>query len=126
MKDLGLVAVVVVIFLVTLFMPNSAFGYEDQDVSWALTEASNRWGVPRSFLRCLAGFETGWTFDPYSVGDQGHSFGLFQLYDRGLLPVFHSWGYTDPFSPYQSSMFAAEYISLHGAGAWSPVKMGLC
>src|SRR5206468_1915047 len=38
------------------------------------------------FIRTVAatiGQETGFSFDPTTIGDQGHSVGLFQLHDQG-------------------------------------------
>jgi hypothetical protein len=104
----------------------AAGGWTDADVSAALTQASSRYGVSRGLLRCIAAWETGFTFDPYTVGDGGLSLGEFQLYRYGLLPTFYAEGWTDPFDPYESAAFTASWIARHGAGAWSPVRLGYC
>lgn len=104
-------------------------GWSDAQVSEALTLASNRHGVSRGLLRCIAFYETGGTFDPSVVGDNGESWGLYQLHRRGLRPTFYAWGYDDAFNPYEAADFTAAYIAEYGrAGArhWSPVKRGLC
>lgn len=106
-----------------------AGAWSDEDVSTALTQASNRHGVSRSLLRYIAYYETGGTFDPSVVGDSGNSWGLFQLHRRGLRPDFVALGYDDAFDPYQAADFTAYYIATYGqwgARMWSPVKRGLC
>lgn len=92
-------------------------GWTDADVSAALTQASQKTGVSRSLLRCLSWYESEW--HPYAVGRRGE-LGLFQLLPRrGLLPDFYAAGYTNPFNPYQSSLFAAEMIDAGYGYFWS-------
>ena len=103
-----------------------AYVYTERDVGRALTEAAQRHGVSRAFLRCIAFYETGGTFDPYAIGDDGRSHGAFQLYEHGLLPTFYAWGYTTPYSPYQAADFVAAWGKRNGWQAWTPVRWGLC
>lgn len=92
--------------------------YTAEDTLAAIDEASVEIGVSRAWLTRVVSCETGGTFNPYSVGRQGE-LGPTQLHPRGLLPKFFSWGYTDPFSPYQSVRFLAQEFSYGRAGAWS-------
>lgn len=110
--------------LLGALLVDHSHAWEDADVSRALTLAAERHGVSRWYLRCISWHEARW--DPYAVGDEGQSFGLFQLFKGGLLPNFYARGYRDPFNPYQSADFAASWIRHHGAGAWSVVRVGLC
>ena len=38
--------------------------------------------------------------------------------DAGLLEVFYSWGYTDPYDVGQSTEFTAGYVAENGWGPW--------
>ena len=49
--------------------------------------------------------------DPNAVGDGGHSVGLYQIHDRGLLSLFLSWGYTDRADPWQAADFTARALA---------------
>lgn len=51
------------------------------DVVQAITQAANQLGVPVQVAIAIAQQESG--LDPNAVGDNGHSIGLFQLYDQG-------------------------------------------
>jgi len=60
---------------------------------------------------------------PGAVGDNGQSFGVFQLYSGGLLPAFDEWARRNrvtpnPFDVEQSARFVAEYIGANGPDAW--------
>jgi hypothetical protein len=74
-------------------------------------------GVSPGYAVAIANCESNLVWD--AVGDYGRSFGVYQLHDAGLLPVFYAEGYTDPFNVYQSADFATAWIARHGAGAWS-------
>lgn len=49
--------------------------------------------------------------NPQAVGDGGASIGLFQIHNRGLLPLFHQWGYTDRTDAYQAADFTARALA---------------
>lgn len=93
----------------------------------AIDVASQDTGVSYARLYRIVGCETGYTFNPYAVGDHGGSYGAVQLNRYGnALPIFNSYYNAlgldpDPFNPYEAVYFLAE--SLAGAhpplGAWS-------
>lgn len=84
----------------------------------AIEQYSAEFDVSYAWLYATVGCETGWTFNPYSVGRQGE-LGAAQLHPRGELRRFRAWGYDDPFSPYQSVRFMAQRFTMGGARAWS-------
>lgn len=45
--------------------------------------------------------------DPNAVGDSGHSVGLFQVHDRGLLSLWRQWGYGSRTDPWEAADFTA-------------------
>lgn len=92
--------------------------YTAEDTIAAIDQASEEIGVSAPYLTSIVRCETGGTFSPYSVGRQGE-LGAAQLHPRGLLRTFFSWGYLDPFSPYQAVRFLAQEISFGRARAWS-------
>lgn len=94
-------------------------GFTPQDTLQALQDASDATGVPVGLLRAVVGCETGWTFNPYSIGALGEE-GAVQLYPRGSeWPRFAAWGGTDPFDPYQAVPFLATEIQAGRGPAWS-------
>lgn len=56
--------------------------------------------------------------DPNAVGDHGTSIGLFQISDRGLLPLFRQWGYTDRTDPWQAADFTARALAAGLRAHW--------
>jgi len=88
------------------------------DTFAAIEEASAETGVSYTWIARIVRCETGGTFNPYSVGRQGE-LGAVQLHPRGLLPVFFSYGYDDPYNPYQAVRFLAQRLNAGGARAWS-------
>lgn len=92
--------------------------YTPTDTLNAIHEASVEIGVDEGYLTRIVRCETGGSFSPYSIGRQGE-LGAAQLHPRGLLPTFYSWGYLDPFSPYQSVRFLAQEVSFGRARLWS-------
>lgn len=91
------------------------------DTHQAIYDAAVNTGVSYARLQRVVGCETGWTFEPYSVGDRGTSFGPVQLHlyggeigrYRARFPG-HSL-----FDPYASIQFLAEAIVEGRATAWS-------
>lgn len=75
------------------------------------------YGVAPSEMLSLASCES--SLNPDAIGDDGTSFGLYQLHDGGLLDDFYAEGYSDPLDPWQNADFAAAYVAEYGAGAWS-------
>lgn len=120
MARLALTTVLALLCLGLFVRPAGAWSGED--VTAALTQASQQTGVSRSLLRCISWHESEW--NPRAVGRHGE-LGLFQLLPRrGLLPDFYAAGFDDPFSPYQSALFAARTIRAGGGRYWS--TWGLC
>lgn len=75
--------------------------------------------------QCIVGYETGWTYYPYSIGAEGE-LGVAQLHPKGMLPVFYAMGYTNPFDPEQAIEFLEIQIIAGNAYHWTPVLWGLC
>ena len=92
--------------------------WTSDDVLAAIDEASAETGVSYAWLYATVRCETGWTFNPYSRGRQGE-LGAAQLHPRGELLRFYSWGYDDPYSPYQAVRFMAQRFAAGGWRAWS-------
>jgi hypothetical protein len=118
-----LLTVALLAFLFGIFA-GAAFGihaqeiYTAEDTLAAIQQYSDEIGVSYSWLYRIVRCETGWTFDPYSVGRHGE-LGAAQLAPWGELLRFYAWGYDQPFSPYQSVRFLAQRLSMGGAKAWS-------
>lgn len=82
---------------------------------WAAATAHGvRWAAPA--MVAVAACES--RLERFAVGDQGRSFGLFQLFTGGLLPTFYAWGYTDRWSAEQQADFVARYLA--GGGTLRP------
>jgi soluble lytic murein transglycosylase-like protein len=114
-----LAAVVLAVVIMTLNLTYAhARDYTSDDTLAAIEQYSNEYQVSYSWLYRIVRCETGWTFNPYAVGRQGE-LGAAQLHPHGELRRFYSWGYDDPFSPYQSVAFLAQRLSQGGARAWS-------
>lgn len=54
----------------------------------------------------------------YRLGAAGEQ-GMAQLHPRGLLPMFYSWGYTNPYSAWQAADFTALAFKYGYAWHWS-------
>lgn len=94
------------------------------DTLAALSVASDR-------ANCIVGYETGFTYEPYSVGRAGE-LGPVQLHPYGLLPEFYSWAARhgldgDPFDPYEAVLYLDWKLQQrYGPQNWTPVLRGLC
>ena len=97
---------------------DAAVGWTVEDIFNALDAASASTGVSWRRLYSIVRCETWPPFNPYSRGRQGE-LGPVQLHPRGELPRFRSWGYTDPFNPYEAIEFLALRLQQGGARAWS-------
>jgi len=95
-----------------------AQGYTTDDTHTALTAASTR-------IACIVHYETGGTYDPYALGKEQER-GIAQLHPRGLLPLFYSWGYTDPDNPYQAVAFLERALQAGMASHWTAVTHAGC
>jgi len=110
---------VITLLLVMGVLPAHAQdAYTSDDVIAAIDQYSVEFNIPQTWLLRIVRCETGGTLDPYSIGRQGE-LGAVQLHPRGELRRFLSWGYDDPFSPYQAVRFLAQRISMGGASAWT-------
>lgn len=102
------------LFAATLFTSDDSYQ--------AIADAAANHGVSEAALMRVARCETHGSFDPYSVGDHGTSYGLFQLHRGGLLGLFYV-DHSDAFDPYQAADFAAAVMAgeVEGAhmSAWS-------
>jgi hypothetical protein len=92
--------------------------YTSDDTLAAIEQYSEEFGISYGWIYRVVGCETGWTFNPYSRGRQGE-LGAAQLHPRGELIRFYSWGYTDPFSPYQAVRFLAQDFQMGRSYMWS-------
>jgi hypothetical protein len=112
-------AVLLAVIIMTLNLSYArAADYTSDDTLAAIEQYSAEFGVSYGWLYRIVRCETGWTFNPYSVGRLGE-LGAAQLHPRGELLRFYRWGYDDPFSPYQSVAFLAQRLSQGGARAWT-------
>jgi hypothetical protein len=101
---------VLVVVLAAVAKASYAAPYDRADVFDAMQSASVDTGVSYDVLYYIVGCETGWTFNPNSEGDHGHSHGAAQLNDYGnALPVFYA-EYTNPYNPYEAIYFMAETL----------------
>jgi hypothetical protein len=73
-------------------------------------------GQSGSYLTAVARCES--RLDPYAVGALGEK-GLFQLASFGLLPTFYAWGYSNPWSAWEQSDFAARAFARGMSYHWS-------
>jgi hypothetical protein len=94
-------------------------GYTRDDTYQALYDAAHANGVAHARLYRIVACETGYTFNPYSVGDRGQSLGAAQLHRRGRLGDFYSRGYSDPFNPYEAIDYLAVSINEGDARYWT-------
>lgn len=87
------------------------------DVIAAITQAANEAGVPVNLALAIAQHESG--LNPQAVGDQGTSFGLFQLHQGGELG---SMSKQQAFDPYQNAKVALAQVAsvLRAHPDWSP------
>lgn len=92
--------------------------YTADDTLAAVEQYSLEFDVSYTWLRAIVRCESGGNFNPYAVGRQGE-LGAVQLHPRGELLRFYSWGYDDPFSPYQAVAFLAQRLKQGGARAWT-------
>ncbi len=99
-------------------VPPPPASFTASDTLIAIDAAAAAHGVPVALLRCLVSVETGGTFNPAAVGDNGQSFGAAQLYTAGLLPDFHARGGLSPFNPYEAVPYMARVIAA-GGGPWN-------
>lgn len=76
-----------------------------------IQDAAARYGANATSLIAIARCETGGTFNPAARGDGGRSWGLFQLHDAGLRPLFYRRGYSDPDNAWEAADFAAWAIA---------------
>ena len=84
--------------------------YTSDDTLVAIQMASRDTGVSVTTLTNIIGCETGWTFNPYALGDHGHSHGAAQINDYGnAAPAFYAI-YSDPYNPYEATYFMAEVL----------------
>lgn len=96
-----------------------ALGQSRSDVIEIITERAAAHGVSAAWLIRVASCETGGTFNPASRGDGGRSWGLFQLHERGLRPLFYQMGYSDPDNAWEASDFAAWAFANGYSRHWS-------
>ena len=92
---------------------------------WQYTEADALLALQGASARvwCIARVES--TYNPNALGRQGE-IGLVQLHPRGLLPVFYQWGYSDPWSPWQSRAFLEQALAAGMAHHWAAVTVAGC
>lgn len=93
--------------------------FTPEDTLIAIDTESAEQGVSHAVLTQVVGCETGWTFDPASVGDGGLSIGAAQLHRYGLRSTFYAWGYTDPWNPYQAIAFMGRAFNAGMASHWT-------
>lgn len=109
----------IAVVLAAVFAPR-AHAFDATDTLAAIEQTSQAWGVSHAWIHRVVGCETGWTFNPYAVGDRGTSFGPAQLHrGGGELPRFYAFGYDDPFDPYQAVEFMAREFLAGRASSWS-------
>jgi len=91
------------------------------DVHQAILDASNSTGVPHARLWSIVACETGRTFDPWSVGDRGTSFGPVQLHVGGGEITRYRAAYPGRslHDPYSSIEYLATAILEGRSAAWS-------
>lgn len=96
------------ILLAGLVRPAEAAGWTPADTRAAIAIAAEEYGVSYRLLDRIVRCETGETYDPYAVGDHGHSHGAVQLNDRGLLNHYHRvTGGASAYNPYASLAYLA-------------------
>lgn len=78
-----------------------------------LRQKALEYGIPFEIVYSIVGTETGGTFDPSVVGDQGKSFGLFQIHTPAH-PNFDVSRYTDP--AYQADYQLPELKKIYDQG----------
>jgi hypothetical protein len=91
------------------------------DVHQAILDASNNTGVPHARLWRIVACETGRTFDPWSIGDKGTSFGPIQLHVGGGEITRYRAAYPGRslYDPYATVEFLATAILDGRAASWS-------
>jgi hypothetical protein len=85
---------------------------------WTVNDTKAAIAGKSPLVRCIVGAETGGSYDPYSIGDHGTSFGPVQLHTPGELETFIAWGGTDRYDPYQSVAFLEYRLANGGRAAW--------
>ncbi len=80
-------------------------------------ERAAAWGQSGVAMERLARCES--RLDTNAVGDRGHSVGLFQIHDQGLLSLFRQWGYDDRADAWQASDFVARALAQNMGRHWS-------
>lgn len=92
--------------------------FTPRDVLNAVEWAAVEFGVSYQWMLSIVRCETGGTFNPYSIGKQGE-LGAVQLHPRGELRRFYTYGYSDPFDPWEAVPFLARRLRAGGGSAWS-------
>lgn len=99
--------------------------YTPADVHAAIEIAAEKYGVAWWLLDEIVDCETGGTYDPYSVGDGGTSFGPVQINLRGLWTHYKRvTGGASTYNPYAAigylaSVEAGYYPGLRASDHWS-------
>lgn len=90
-----------------------------QDVTQVVTivdPIAQRYGVPSQLWETVVQVESG--FNPQAVGDNGTSYGLFQLHIGGQLPAYYNTHPQDAENPSTNAQLAMPAL----ARAWSSLK----
>src|SRR6266487_1995371 len=88
-----------------------------QNILGPLAAAATRYGIPLSIVEDIAYTESG--YNAQAIGDQGSSFGLFQLHVSGQLPAQYNPPNQGPvFDPTLNTSIAMPAI----ARAWNNLK----
>ena len=104
--------------------PPSPVIWTKADTIRALEHASPR-------VRCIVTSEVGDSgsdYDPYTVGDNGTSFGVSQLHwPGGLLRDYERWSDgASAYNPYRSVEYIEHIVSRGGASNWTAARLGWC
>lgn len=111
-------ALLVALLALTLVAPTAVHAQAPDEVVGIIQEAAGRYGVSSASLVAIARCETGGTFNVRARGDGNRSWGLFQLHEAGLRPLFYQRGYSDPDNAWEASDFAAWAISRGMRSHW--------
>lgn len=115
------------LLLLAALVPRSTRAQTPEELAAYIHERAAHHGVAGAWLEAVLRCESRTArreLDPHAVGDGGQSVGLAQLHARGLRPLFHQRGFTDPFDPYQAIEFAAWAFSQGLAGHWTCARRG--
>ncbi len=83
--------------------------YTIDDSKSAISNAADQYSIPKGLFAAIAYKESG--FNPYALGDNGQSYGIFQLYTGGGVGNWCAVSYDELYNPATNADCAGRYAA---------------